>query len=121
MSDANAVCRPVQERLVSTTTVVERRNDDARAAAIEAVVAELADMVEDLSDLEPRVDDRSEVDAWLADWEAVLDSGRRTADAYAAGDRDGAALAADAGQGAARAVNAFTGANGIGACSTRFG
>lgn len=121
VADANAVCRPFQDRLASTSTIGQDASDGDRSGAIEAVVAELERMVGVLATLELEVDDRAEVEAWLADWDAVLTSGRRTADALAAGDRDAADRAADAGQRPARAVNAFASANGLGACATRFG
>jgi hypothetical protein len=75
-------------------------------------------MVRDLGEISPAGEDGEEVAVWLSDWEQVLESGRRTADALRREDDDAAEQAARDGQDPARAVNAFAGANGLPACGT---
>jgi hypothetical protein len=120
LADAEALCEAARSRL---TEAARARGDDElapdeQATAVDATVDTLASMVRDLRDLRPAGADGEEVDAWLDDWERVLDSGRRTADALRRDDRDAAEDAAVAGQEPARAVNAFAGANGVPACGT---
>jgi hypothetical protein len=120
LADAEAVCEDTRDRL---TEAARARGDDElspeeQAAAVDATVETLASMVRDLRDLQPAGADGSEVDAWLDEWQRVLDSGRSTADALRRDDGDGAEEAALAGQDPARAVNAFAGANGVPACGT---
>lgn len=123
LAAARDVCDPVRDRLADAAEARRSRDldDGERAEALDGVVGELDDMVDELAELEPDLEDRAEVEDWLAQWGGVLASGRRTADALADGDRDAAALAARAGQDPARAVNAFAGANGIPACGTAAG
>lgn len=123
VADARAVCERVRDRLADAADArrTEDLDDEERAEALEAVVAELDGMVDELAELDPDPEDRAEVEGWLAQWDAVLASGRRTADALAEGDRDAAALAARAGQDPAQGVNAFAGANAIPACGTARG
>jgi hypothetical protein len=120
LTDAEAVCEAARDRL---TEAARARGDDElapeeQATAVDATVDTLASMIHDLRDLRPAGADGEEVDAWLDDWERVLDSGRRTAEALRRDDRDAAEDAAVAGQDPARAVNAFAGANGLPACGT---
>jgi hypothetical protein len=120
LADAEAVCEDTRDVL---TEAARARGDDElspeeQADAVDATVETLASMVRDLRDLRPPGAEGEEVDDWLAEWERVLESGRRTADALRRDDRDGAEEAALAGQDPARAVNAFAGANGVPACGT---
>jgi hypothetical protein len=120
LADAEAVCEDTRDRL--TAAAAARGDDelspDEQAAAVEATVETLASMVRDLRDLRPAGTDGQEVETWLDEWQRVLDSGRRTAEALRRDDRDAAEEAARAGQDPARAVNAFAGANGVPACGT---
>jgi hypothetical protein len=120
VAEAEGRCVAVRERLADAA---EARRDEnlgpaEQAAAVDATVEELAAMVRDLRDVRPSGQDGEDVAAWLADWERVLDSGRRTADALRREDRGAAEEAARAGQRPAEAVNAFAGANGLPACGT---
>jgi hypothetical protein len=120
LADAEAVCERARDVL---TDAAQARGDDElspeeQAAAVDATVETLSSMVRDLRDLQPAGAEGAEVGAWLEDWQRVLDSGRRTAEALRRDDRDAAEEAALAGQDPARAVNAFAGANGLPACGT---
>jgi hypothetical protein len=120
VAEAGDVCVAVRERLADAA---EARVDDEldgaeRADAIDATVDALTAMLRDLRDIRPSGADGEEVAAWLAEWERVLDSGRRTADALRGEDDDAAAQAAQEGQVPARAVNSFAAANGLRACGT---
>jgi hypothetical protein len=119
VADAEDICADVRARLADAAAA---RDDDLssteRADAVDATVDTLAAMLRDLRDIQPSGEDGEQVAAWLQDWEHVLDSGRRTADALRRDDRDAADDAAREGQDPARAVNAFAGANGLPACGT---
>jgi hypothetical protein len=120
VADAEELCVAVRDRLADAA---QGRSDEElspaeRADAVDATVEELAGMLRHLRDIQPPGADGEEVADWLADWERVLDSGRRTADALRRDDEDGARQAALDGQDPARAVNAFAGANGLPACGT---
>ena len=119
VSEAEAICADVRARLGDAAAA---RDDDLssteRADAVDATVDTLAAMLRDLRDIQPPGEDGEQVAAWLQDWEQVLESGRRTADALRRDDRDAADAAVRAGQDPARVVNAFAGANGLPACGT---
>jgi len=120
VAEAEDICERVRDRLGDAA---EARRDadltsEQRAAAVEATVETLDGMLRDLRDIRPPGGDGEEVAAWLADWERVLDSGRRTATALRRDDQEAAEQAARDGQDPARAVNAFAGANGLPACGT---
>ena len=120
VADAEDLCADVRDRLADAAEA--RRDLDLspteRADAVDATVDALAAMVRDLRDMQPPGADGEEVAEWLADWERVLDTGRRTAEALRRDDENDARDAALAGQDPARAVNAFAGANGLPACGT---
>ena len=119
LAEAEDLCTSVRDRLAEAAAEREEELTPAeQAAALRATVDALAAMVRDLRDIQPPGADGEEVAAWLADWERVLDTGRRIAEALRRDDREAAAAADRAGQGPARAVNAFAGANGLPACGT---
>jgi hypothetical protein len=120
VGEAEDICEGVRDRLAEAA---EARGDEdlspvEQADAVDATVDVLDDMVSDLRDIQPSDADGEEVAAWLVEWERVLASGRRTADALRGDDRDAAEDADRDGQAPARAVNAFAGANGLPACGT---
>lgn len=119
VAEAEQLCSDVRAQLGDAA---EARGDDLspadQGAAVDDTVDALAAMVRDLRDIRPPGEDGEEVTTWLAAWERVLDSGRRTADALRTDDREAAREAALAGQDPAREVNAFAGANGLPACGT---
>ena len=119
VEEARDLCGPVRERIDAAAEahqVGDFDDDSERAEAIEGLVAELEDLVDGLADLRPDAEDVEDVDGWLAQWDVVLDSGRRTADALADGDRSRADAASRDSRDAARAVNRFAAANGLPAC-----
>lgn len=119
VAEAEELCESVRDRLAE---VARERDDDLSLAqqgsAVGATVEALDAMVRDLRDLRPSGADGEEVDAWLADWERVLDAGRRIADALRREDQEAAAAADRGSQAPARSVSAFAGANGMPACGT---
>jgi hypothetical protein len=120
VADAEDLCTDVRDRLADAAAARRDRelSPAERADAVDATVDALADMVRDLGEISPAGEDGEEVAVWLSDWEQVLESGRRTADALRREDDDAAEQAARDGQDPARAVNAFAGANGLPACGT---
>ena len=120
VAEAEDLCKAVRDRLADAAQA--RRDEDlgpaGQADAVEDTVDTLAAMVRDLRRIQPPGADGKQVAAWLADWERVLDTGRRTADALRREDSDAREQAARDGQAPARAVNAFAGANGLPACGT---
>jgi hypothetical protein len=120
VADAEDLCTDVRDRLADAAAARRDRelSPAERADAVDATVDALADMVRDLREISPAGEDGEEVAVWLSDWEQVLESGRRTADALRREDDDAAEQAARDGQDPARAVNAFAGANGLPACGT---
>ena len=119
VAEAGDLCESVRDRLAAAAAERDEELSSAeQAEAISATVDTLAAMVRDLRDLRPAGADGEEVDAWLADWERVLASGRRIAEALRRDDREAAAAADRASQGPARSVNAFAGANDLPACGT---
>jgi len=120
VADAERLCADVRDRLSAAAAARRDRELSAaeRADAVDATVDALAVMLRDLREISPSGEDGEDVTAWLADWQRVLDSGRRTADALRREDDDAAQQAALDGQDPARAVNTFAGANGLPACGT---
>ena len=116
---ANAVCAPVAQQLAEAPEPQREPTDAERAEAIEARVALLAAMVEEVARLEPAAGDRPAVEAWLEAWRAVLRSGRDTASARRLGDDAAAAEASRVGEAPAAQVDTFALTNGLPACAAR--
>lgn len=116
-SAASTLCAPVARQLAEAAEPQREPTDAERAEAIDARVSLLTGMVDGIARLEPAVDDRPAVEAWLGDWRAVLRSGRDTASARRLGDDDAAAEASRFGQAPAAGVDAFALANGMPACA----
>lgn len=79
---AEQTCAATQEGIDERTTSAGRQDTEARADAIDASTDDLEAMLGDLADPPPETDDdRALVEAWLADYDRLLEDRRTYVDA----------------------------------------
>ena len=114
---AERVCAKELPPLRADLTDDEPREPEEVAPTIEARAEALDELVRTLQALEVQPGARSEVEAWLGDWETYIDVGRRYADALREGDPDQYSAVADEGLAPQARISAFARVNGFESCA----
>ena len=114
---ADRVCAKELPPLRADLTDDEPREPEEVAPTIEARADSLDELVRTLKAVEVQLDARPEVDAWLGDWDAYIDVGRRYADALREGDPDQYSAVANEGLEPQARISAFARVNGFESCA----
>lgn len=114
---AERVCAKELPPLRADLTDDEPREPGEVAPTIEARADSLDELVRALKAVEVQPDSRSEVEAWLGDWDAYIDVGRRYAEALREGDPDRYSAVADEGLAPQARISAFARTNGFESCA----